>query len=243
MWSISKILSYARLQKKDGIFYSKLKTLIGFTPQNLQLYSEAFTHPSYQHHRHKRKSYERLEFLGDAVLGSVVAEHLFLQAPEQNEGYLTKMRSKIVERRNLNELGEELNLCDFLRSRLSMQQLGNNINGNLFEALIGAIYLDKGYDVCKKFIHQKLIERYGDLKKLERKIISYKSLLIEWCQKNKRKFKFETVEDTNDRSQELYFTSKLSIEGYATIRARATSKKKAEEKAAKRIYFKLQGKK
>ncbi|MDO5607551.1 MAG: ribonuclease III [Capnocytophaga sp.] len=243
MWNLKKILNFSRLKKKDGIFYAKLKILLGFEPKNLQFYSEAFTHPSYQHHRHKRKSFERLEFLGDAVLGSVVAEHLFLNAPEEDEGYLTKMRSKIVERRNLNELGEELHLCDFLRSRLSMQQLGHNINGNLFEALIGAIYLDTGYEKCTKFIHQKLIIRYGDLKRLEGKIISHKSLLIEWCQKHKKKFSFETCEDVNDRSGMRFFVSKLIIEDYSCTKARATSKKKAEEKAAKRIYFKIQGKK
>lgn len=243
MLDLKKIFPLSRFKKKDGIFYDKLKVLLGYSPKNLQYYSEAFTHPSYQHQQHKKKSYERLEFLGDAVLGSVIAEYLFKNAPDENEGYLTKMRSKIVERRYLNELGEELHLCDFLRSNLSLQQLGNNINGNLFEALVGAIYMDKGYQEASKFIEKKLIEPSVDLKNLEGKIISYKSLLIEWCQKQKKNFSFETFEDKDDRSNTRFFVSKLTIEGFSIVKARETSKKKAEEKAAKRIYFKIQGKK
>jgi len=159
VFNLKKILSFPRFtsKKKDGVFYTKIKALLGFSPKNLSFYSEAFTHPSYQYQKATRKSYERLEFLGDAILGAVIADYIFTNAPEEDEGYLTKMRSKIVERRNLNELGKEMKLLDFLRTKLTPRQLGNNITGNLFEALIGAIYLDKGYKTCFSFIERKLI--------------------------------------------------------------------------------------
>ena len=135
MFGLKKILTFPRLipKKKDGIFYTKIKELLGFSPKNLSYYSEAFTHPSYQFQKATRKSYERLEFLGDAILGAVIADYIFTNAPEQDEGYLTKMRSKIVERRNLNQLGKDMRLLDFLRTKLTPRQLGNNITGNLFD--------------------------------------------------------------------------------------------------------------
>lgn len=242
MFNFKKILDFSPFKKKkDGIFYAKMKTLLGFSPKTLSYYSEAFTHPSYQYNKNARKSYERLEFLGDAILGAVIADYIFTNAPDENEGYLTKMRSKIVERRYLNQLGEELNLLDLLRTKLSHRQLGNNIAGNLFEALIGAIYLDKGYQECSDFIERKLITPYIDLKNLEEKVISHKSLLIEWCQKHKRDFSFETQEDKEDCSEVRHFVSKVHVQGFSTTRARSTSKKKAEENAAKRACYKIQG--
>lgn len=243
MFNLKEIFNLTRFnKKKDGIFYSKMKALLGYSPKNLSIYSEAFTHPSFQYKKSTRKSYERLEFLGDAILGAVIADYIFRSAPDEDEGYLTKMRSKIVERRHLNRLGEELDLLDFLRTKLSHKQLGNNITGNLFEALIGAIYLDKGYEECSKFIEKKLINPYINLKNLEEKVISHKSLLIEWCQKHKRSFSFETEEDTEDRSNIRYFVAKVYIEGFPVTKARATSKKKAEENASKRACYKIQGK-
>lgn len=243
MINLKKILSFTRFKKKkDGVFYAKMEALLGYPPKTLSFYSEAFTHPSYQYDKTKRKSYERLEFLGDAILGAVIADYIFKNAPEQDEGYLTKMRSKIVERRYLNELGKEMRLLDFLRTKLPPKQLGNNITGNLFEALIGAIYLDKGYDECMRFIERKLIKPYINIKNLEDKILSHKSLLIEWCQKHKLTFSFDTDEDKEDRSGAKYFVSKIYVEGFSVTKARATSKKKAEENAAKRACYKIQGK-
>lgn len=244
MWKLKEILPFSRFRnkKKDKFFHDKLKLLLGFAPKNLQLYSEAFTHPSYQYSG-KKKSYERLEFLGDAVLGCIIADYIFSNAPEEDEGYLTKMRSKIVERRHLNQVGNELKLTDFLRTNLSLEQLGTNISGNLFEALIGAIYLDGGYKQCHIFVKRKLIVPYINLKSLEGKIISYKSLLIEWCQKNKKSFSFNTTEDNNDCSGTRFFISKLTVDNYGCSKARATSKKKAEEQAAKRVYYKIKGRK
>src|SRR5690606_6457691 len=150
--------------------------ILGFQPLNLMHYRTAFTHRSMNRNDEKGNplNYERLEFLGDAMLGSVIAAHLFNEVPTGDEGYLTKMRSKIVSRDHLNELGKDLNLIKYVESKVSAQHFGENIHGNLFEALVGAIYLDKGFTYCEKFIHKKVIKPYVDIPKLEGKVISYK---------------------------------------------------------------------
>jgi ribonuclease-3 len=186
-------------------------------------------------------NYERLEFVGDAMLSAVVASHLFNEVPEGDEGYLTKMRSKIVSREHLNELGKELKLIKLVESRIPKDNFGDNIHGNLFEALVGAIYLDKGYPFCEKFIFDKVIIPHVDIQRLEGKVISYKSLLIEWCQKEKKTFDYHVYEDTGN-DQLRHFSVKLSINDKIISKARATSKKKAEEKASKRAFFAFQAK-
>jgi len=184
-------------------------------------------------------NYERLEFLGDAMLGAVIASHLYLEVPGGDEGYLTKMRSKIVSREHLNELGKDLNLIKLIESKISSAQFGDNIHGNLFEALIGAIFLDKGFKFCEKFIYKRVIIPYVDIAQLEGKVISYKSLLIEWCQKEKKKFDYNVYEDTGN-DEVRHFSVKLSIDNKIIAKARATSKKKAEEKVSKRAFFVFQ---
>jgi ribonuclease-3 len=184
-------------------------------------------------------NYERLEFVGDAMVGSIIATHLFNEVPQGDEGYLTKMRSKIVSREHLNELGKELNLIDLLESKIPKSNFGNNIHGNLFEALVGAIFLDRGYAYCEKFIYSRVIIPHVDIIKLEGKVISYKSLLIEWCQKEKKTFDYHVYEDTGNDTLR-HFSVKLSIDGNVIAKARATSKKKAEEKASKRAFFAFQ---
>jgi ribonuclease-3 len=184
-------------------------------------------------------NYERLEFVGDAMLSAVIASYLFSEVPQGDEGYLTKMRSKVVSREHLNELGKELNLIDLVESKIPKSNFGNNIHGNLFEALVGAIYLDRGYKYCEKFVYSKIIKPHVDIETLEGKVISYKSLLIEWCQKEKKTFEYEVYEDTgNDELK--HFSVKLSIDKKVIAKARATSKKKAEEKASKRAFFVFQ---
>ncbi|GAB5400886.1 MAG: ribonuclease III [Aureisphaera sp.] len=227
--------------EKDGKFYMKVKKILGFKPGDITIYEEAFTHRSMNttNDEGQPQNYERMEFLGDAMLGCVIAAHLFKKVPGGNEGYLTKMRSKVVSREHLNELGRDLNLISLVKTNISTKQFGENIHGNVFEALVGAIYLDKGYKYCEKFIHRRVIKPYVDIQKLEGKIISYKSLFIEWCQKNKKPFKFNVYEDTG-KDPLKHFAVKLELEQNTVAKARATSKKKAEERAAKRAYYKLQ---
>ncbi|MGB5944383.1 MAG: ribonuclease III [Leeuwenhoekiella sp.] len=229
--------------KKDGIFYAQLKKILGFAPKDLECYREAFTHRSLglKNARGHAFNYERMEFLGDAILGSIISAYLFDEVGRGDEGYLTKMRSKVVSRAHLNELGKDLNLLDLVGAAIPKDNFGVNIHGNLFESLVGAIYRDRGYDYASKFIHSRVIELYVDIEKLEGRVISYKSLLIEWCQKNKKTFKFDTYEDSGSDAVR-HFSVKLSINKKPVAKARATSKKKAEEKAAKRAYYALQDK-
>ncbi|MFD0863259.1 ribonuclease III [Sungkyunkwania multivorans] len=227
--------------KKDGDFYMRLEKVLGFKPKHRKYYKKAFTHRSVN----KRDSqgnainYERLEFLGDAMLSAVISSHLFNEVPSGDEGYLTKMRSKVVSREHLNELGKDLGLLKMVFTKIPKNNFGENIYGNVFEALVGAIFLDRGYKYCERFIYYRVIEPYVDIERLEGKIISYKSLLIEWCQKKKKSFKFEVYEDTGNDALK-HFAVKLHIDNKVIAKARATSKKKAEEKAAKRGYFVLQ---
>ncbi|HET7360779.1 MAG TPA: ribonuclease III, partial [Salinimicrobium sp.] len=211
--------------------------------RNINHYIKAFTHRSLNKKDKNGNpiNYERLEFLGDAMLGAVIASHLYREVPGGNEGYLTKMRSKIVSRKHLNELGKDLNLIDFIQTNIPISNFGSNVHGNLFEALIGAIYRDRGYKYCKRFIFERVIAPYVDIEQLEGAVISYKSLLIEWCQKEKKEFDFESYEDTG-KDEVKHFGVKLRIDNTVVAKARATSKKKAEEKASKRAYYALQNK-
>lgn len=237
---IRNILKNSR-SKEDGNFFLELQEILGFKPKNKSLYLKAFTHRSMNIKDKKGNAinYERLEFVGDAMLGSVIASFLYSKVPHGDEGYLTKMRSKVVSRQHLNELGKELNLIGLVRSRIPKDNFGNNIHGNLFESLVGAIYLDKGYKACQKFIYQNVILPHVDIEKLEGKVISYKSLLIEWCQKEKKTFDYEVYEDTGNDALK-HFSVKLSIDDKVISKGRATSKKKAEEKASKRAFFAFQ---
>ena len=227
--------------QNGGNFFLRLRKILGFKPKNKTLYLKAFTHRSMniKDNEGNAVNYERLEFVGDAMLSAVIASFLFGEVPHGDEGYLTKMRSKIVSREHLNELGKELHLLDLVESKIPKSNFGNNIHGNLFEALVGAIFLDRGYKYCEKFIYQNIIKPHVDIETLEGKVISYKSLLIEWCQKEKKTFDYEVYEDTgNDELK--HFSVKLSIDNKVVAKARATSKKKAEEKASKRAFFAFQ---
>ncbi|MFM2369332.1 MAG: hypothetical protein RL619_1632 [Bacteroidota bacterium] len=239
---IRKIFSKSR-SLEDGIFFDSIQKILGFNPNNLDFYKKAFTHRSSNRLDVLGNpiNYERLEFLGDAMLSAVIAAHLFNKAPAGDEGYLTKMRSKIVSREHLNELGKELNLVQYIESKVPLQHFGENIHGNIFESLVGAIYLDKGYVYCEKFIQKRVVTPYVDIARLEGKVISYKSLIIEWCQKEKKIFHYDIFEDNAIDGQRL-FGVKLSIDDKVIAKARATSKKKAEEKASQRAYFAFQEK-
>ena len=227
--------------KKNGNFFVAIAEILGFKPKRLKFYKTAFTHRSMniKNDDGQAINYERLEFLGDAMLSAVIATHLYIEVPSGDEGYLTKMRSKIVSREHLNELGKDLDLIKLVKSKIPKGQFGDNIHGNLFEALIGAIFLDKGYKYCEAFIYRRVILPYVDISKLEGKVISYKSLLIEWCQKEKKSFQYDVYDDTGN-DDVRHFSVKLLINEKIVSKARATSKKKAEEKASKRAFFVFQ---
>jgi len=228
--------------KSEEVFYTDLSKILGFKPKNITFYQKAFVHRSIKEFDKNTGfplNYERLEFLGDAMLSAIIAAYLFQVVPSGDEGYLTQMRSKIVSREHLNELGKDLDLLRFIRSNVLLSNFGDNIHGNLFEALIGAIYLDRGYKYCEKFTFKRVINPYVDILKLEGKITSYKSLFIEWCQKKKKELVFEVYEDSgNDIIK--HFSVKLFLDSELIAKGRATSKKKAEEVASKRAFYAFQ---
>ena len=235
---IRKIISSPSLE--DEKFNFAIKEILGFSPKKLDIYYEAFTHSSMKHFTKDGHpmNYERLEYLGDAILGAVIANYLFKKIPDGDEGHLTQMRSKIVSREHLNELGKDFGLIKFIRSSIPNHNFGDNIHGNLFEAIIGAIHRDRGFNFAERFIFRNVIEPYVDIERLEGKITSYKSVLIEWCQKNKKKIRFNVYEDTGNDPLK-HFSVKLFLDGKIISKGRATSKKKAEEIASKRAYYKL----
>jgi ribonuclease-3 len=227
---------------EDDIFLHSLKPILGYKPKDPHYYKKAFTHSSAKKIiNNKPYNYERLEFLGDAFLDTVVSAYLYEKAPLENEGYLTQMRSKIVSRDNLNKIGKNLELVAFVNSSVPQSKFGENIYGNIYEALVGAVYLDKGYKACHKFITKTLITPYVNIGQLEGKITSYKSVLMEWCQKKKKAIKLDVSEEKS-KEKIKHFSVKLSINKKLISKGRATSKKKAEEIASKRAYYTLQSK-
>lgn len=236
---LKKIFSRnSRSDKNCGNF--NYKRILGFTPHNTEYYEAAFTHKSLGRKDKfgNKVNYERLEYLGDAVLGAVIAAYLYKHAPLGNEGYLTQMRSKIVSRAQLNFIGKNLHLEDSIRCAFPKKQMPDAVFGDTIEAMIGAIYLDRGYVMCQKFIHDKIIMPYVDIETLEHKVASYKGLMIEWAQKTKKTLCFELCDSReNDLGQQ--FGIKLLIDGKCVSKGRGGSKKKAEEQASRRAYYHL----
>ena len=221
------------LSEKDYFLSSEITKITGFAVQNINLYREAFSLKTSSKHK-QSKNYERLEFLGDSVLGTIISCHLFATYPDANEGYLTQMKSKIVNRKNLNKLGTELNLIKFLQNEPTTS-LSENIAGNLFESLVGALYLDLDYEICKKIVLDRLLTP-SEINKLENKIVSYKSLLLEWSQKKKVVIKYETCEEMQP-NKNMVFRTYVWLDQERIANATETSKKKAEEKAAQRAFY------
>ncbi|CAD7809391.1 Ribonuclease 3 [Chryseobacterium aquaeductus] len=221
------------LTERDYFLSIELNKILGTQVQNINFYREAFSIKSSS--KNQDSNYERLEFLGDSVLGTIVSCHLFHTYPKGNEGYMTQMKSKIVNRKNLNKLGVDLKLTDLLQKNNNSAALGENIAGNLFEALVGAVYLDFQYDICKKIVLERLLTP-SEINKLENKIVSYKGLLLEWSQKKKLNIKYETCEETQG-NKSVVFRCHVWLADEKIANASETSKKKAEEKAAQRAFY------
>jgi len=196
------------------------------------LYELALTHGSYV--KKQVESNERLEFMGDAVLGAAIADILYKLFPEKNEGKLSKMRSKLVSREALNELGTLLEIPSFLKHRIGKSDFNssNNYIGNAFEALIGAIYLDKGYEETLSFVLEKIITPFTDLDELDNEIKDFKSFVIIWAQKNKREFEFRVDRHTSENDDER-FMAHLLIDGEEVSNGKGRNKKTAQQNASK----------
>ena len=218
-------------------YVKSLRNLLGFVPGNLSLYRLAFRHKSVAQNVKKgvKNSNERLEFLGDAVLGSVVAEVLFKLYPYEDEGFLTELRSKIVNRVNLNQLARKLGFDQLIQydNRMVNTTRQGSLLGDAFEALVGAIYLDKGYDFTKNFLVNHIIKSHIDIHRLEQTETNFKSKLIEWCQRHGKDITFELIENKDGESNKL-FTVQASIDGEIMGQGKEFNKKNAEKLAAER---------
>ena len=208
--------------------------ILGFLPGKIGLYEIAFIHRSASTTLKNGKviNNERLEYLGDAILDAVIADYLYKRFPDKNEGFLTQLRAKLVKRKMLNKLADNLGIAPLLVSRTNSDQPKINLLGNALEALIGAIYLDKGYVRTKRYVIKKVLNKYVDLDKLSVKESDFKSRIIEWAQKNKQEISFVSNEDPNEGSKMIHYTAKLILEEKEMGTGSGHSKKEAEQKAA-----------
>jgi ribonuclease-3 len=208
-------------------------------PRNIQLYEIAFIHKSASLVFDKATiNNERLEFLGDSVYDAIVSDILFSRYPGKDEGFLSKLRAKLVNREFLNELAHDIGLNRFVISHTPLANGQKNIMGNVFEALIGALYLDKGYKKTKAFILKKILPAYVDIKKIERTETDYKSLMIEWSQKKHVEIVYNTVEISNGPTIPE-FASKIIMGEKMLAEGTGNSKKEAEQDASKKAYYQV----
>jgi ribonuclease-3 len=214
-----------------------LKAVLGFLPINLELFKLAFYHRSSQNGQDQPSNNERLEYLGDAMLSSIVAEYLYKKYPYQDEGFLTKMRSKIVKRDTLNEIGDKMGL-DVLLKEFNSTRLSKSMLGNAVEALVGAIYLQYGYKKTEKFVVRKILRGYLDIHLLEHFDDNYKSQLLEWCQKQGKEIEYEVVQrykmDKRDR-----FKVAVLVDGRTLAIGDDFNKKSAEQLASESALLEL----
>ncbi|MCL1973374.1 MAG: ribonuclease III [Bacteroidetes bacterium] len=215
---------------REQALLKRLKKCLGYTPKNVSLYTLSLVHKSAV--REYPACNERLEFLGDAILNAIISEALYFRYPDRDEGFLTQMRSKVVNRSSLNALAQKTGLCAWVQIR-APHKAGNNRNvpGDMLEALIGAIYLDRGYSICRKVIMNKLLSSV-DWEALEFTETDYKSRVIERCQQQHLSLVFQTKQIAEEHSGNPQFISRLLIDAALAGSGQGASKKEAEQAAA-----------
>ena len=225
-------------KRNNKEFYHSLKNVLGFAPKNMVYYERALTHKSIK----KANSFgvvvnnERLEYLGDSVIDTVVADFLFNKYPNEDEGFLTNVRSKIVKRKHLDSLGAKIGLDILIKSRIRGDKVHSHVLGNALEALVGAIYLDRGYKYSKIFIIDVLIKNHVDIEELITTEENFKSRLIEYIQKEKLNLVFDTKDANNQRGK---FVSTVIINEKEMGKGKGNSKKEAEQNAAQNALSKI----
>ena len=240
--SAANLIDAIRLPfRKDKELYRAFRNMLGFYPHKISLYQEALMHKSMAAHAKGGVpvNNERLEFLGDAVLGAVVGEIVFHHFPKKREGFLTNTRSKIVQRASLGKLAEEIGLDKLIRRNEHNQTHNSYLAGNAFEALIGAIYLDRGYKHCKSFIRKKILRQLIDIDKLAYQEVNFKSKLLEWCQKHKVTLEYILLNETKAEDGSPLFNTKVVINGMECARGKGYSKKESHQKASKNAMHRL----
>lgn len=229
---------YNTFFSSDKELSSYLKGITGITPSNLQIYKQVFQHRS--KFTEPKENNERLELLGDAILDAIVCEFLYKKYPYKEEGFITELRSKIVNRKSLNEVGAKLGLLDYLKfNRKSMNDVSKDLAGNTFEALVGAVYLDVGFDKAKRFLLKRVLKNLIDVDILEQTNTDYKSQIFHYVQREGKNIDFKVVEE-KARNRRAYFIIDLEISGKIVARGEGFSKKVAEQNAAMNALKKLE---
>jgi len=221
--------------KKDKALYTAVKNLLGFYPCNIHLYKVALSHKSAPQVwlKGQQVNNERLEYLGDAVLSSVVADYLYKKFPYQNEGFLTEMRSRIVSRNRFNKLSLKMGLNRLIFQGNGAYTSSKSIYGDTFEALIGAIYLDKGYNFTKKVVIRRIIDVHLDVDEIEKTDTNFKSRILEYAQREKKQLEFKVIQEIGEGHRKQYLVE-LMIEGHAVSKGTDYSIKAAEQAAAEK---------
>ena len=223
---------------EDKELAKRLRPLICFTPANLTTFKLAFSHRSSASDKaYAMQNNERLEYLGDAVLGTIVAEYLFKKYPNSDEGFLTKMRSKIVKRNALNKIGDKMGL-DMILAEYNNTRLSRSMLGNAVEALVGAIYLECGYHLTKQFVVRQVLRKYVNVEELESFDDNYKSQLLEWCQKNGHTVAYKLMARYKYEKRDRFKVAVL-INNEKVATADDFNKKSAEQSASERAMVKL----
>jgi ribonuclease III len=227
------------LDKRE--FSSRLKKILGFRPGNLKLYEIAFIHrsASFTLPNGKRVNNERLEYLGDAILDAILSDYLFAKFRDASEGFMTKIRSRIVNREVLNQLAVSMGINKILISNVSSVQPTKNLYGDALEALIGSLFLDKGFKRTKKFFINKVLNIYLDLNIIVNTDTDYKSLVFEWVQKHKSNLIFTYNEEYDFNLKKSVFSTTLIIDKEEVGEGHGNSKKEAEQEAASKAWVKL----
>lgn len=222
-------------------FNSRLKKLLGFRPGNLKLYEIAFIHrsASFTLPNGKKVNNERLEYLGDAVLDAILSDFLFEKFPDANEGFLTKIRSRIVNRDVLNQLAVSMGINKILISNVSSVHPTKNLYGDAFEALIGSVFLDKGFKKTKKVFLKNVLNRYLNLEEIATTDSDYKSLVFEWVQKHKSNLIFTYKEEYDFDLKKSVFSTTLFIDKVESGEGHGSSKKEAEQEASSQAWKRL----
>ena len=219
---------------RDKAFYAAIDDMFGFIPNNIELYKLALIHKSasveLDDGRHINN--ERLEFLGDAVIESVTSDYIFIEFPDRDEGFMTQLRSKMVSRQSLNRIASEIGLDRHVISHAVGNHSQKHIYGDAFEAMMGAIYLDQGYDFVNRLLINDIFGRYLSLEEVMQSETDFKSRLIEWCQKSRRTIKFRTMESDHSEPHTPSFVSEIFIDSVKISCGEGLSKKEAEQNAA-----------
>lgn len=221
--------------RKEKELCSSLYTVIGFYPHNIDFYKQALMHKSIARRNAKGRpiNNERLEFLGDAILDAIVGDIVFRHFEGKREGFLTNTRSKIVQRETLNRLANEMGISRLIKSNGHTSSHNSYMEGNAFEALVGAIYLDRGYEACMRFMQKRILSQLINLDKVAYKEVNFKSKLIEWCQKNKVRLDFKLIEQKRDNKNSPMFIYQAMVEGLEGGKGEGYSKKESQQTASK----------